>query len=208
MTYGLRDQWAIPTNRYVIGSHLSSGALQAAINCGPLLEMICGFVCTYLAWRSQVSATERREPGAPAPVPRRFCIPAPLPVIQTSVLRLSIHSGRTSMTKMTNIKSGSVSSCRLLGFAVLLLAATSSLWAQSRPAAIEKLAKTYGVDSWGQVDAVRYTWNAQFPGINVSRTWEWEPKTGKVTYEVRTKRASRSKFLTCSSELSGQSDTR
>lgn len=111
------------------------------------------------------------------------------------------------MTKMTHIKSGSVSSCRLLGFAVLLLAATSSLWAQSRPAAIEKLAKTYGVDSWGQVEAIRYTWNAQFPGVNVSRTWEWEPKTGKVTYESKDKEGKPVKVSYMRSELASQSDT-
>ena len=68
----------------------------------------------------------------------------------------------------------------LLSFGVLVLAATS--WAQTRPPIVEKLAKTYGLDSYGQVDAIRYTWSAAFPGVNVSRTWTWEPKTGQVTY--------------------------
>ena len=51
----------------------------------------------------------------------------------------------------------------------------------------EQLAKTYGLDSFGQVDTIRYTWNAQFPGVNVSRTWTWEPKMNRVTFEGKDK---------------------
>jgi hypothetical protein len=40
----------------------------------------------------------------------------------------------------------------------------------------ERVAKAYGLDSFGQVEAIRYTWNAQFPGTNNSRSWVWEPK--------------------------------
>jgi hypothetical protein len=61
--------------------------------------------------------------------------------------------------------------------------------AQTRPPDVEKLAKTYGLDSWGQVDAVRYTFNLDLPALKVSlsRTWTWEPKTGMVTYESKDK---------------------
>ena len=38
---------------------------------------------------------------------------------------------------------------------VLVLAATS--WAQTRPPILEKVAKTYGVDSWDKIEAIRYT---------------------------------------------------
>ena len=48
---------------------------------------------------------------------------------------------------------------------------------------IEQVAKTYGLDSFGQVEAIRYTWNAQLPGVNLSRSWVWEPKTDQVSYE-------------------------
>jgi len=68
---------------------------------------------------------------------------------------------------------------------VPVLAANS--WAQHRPPIVEQLAKTYGLDSYGQIDAVRYTFNAQFPGVNLSRTWVWEPKTGQVSYEAKDK---------------------
>jgi hypothetical protein len=47
----------------------------------------------------------------------------------------------------------------------------------------EQLAKAYGLDSFDQVDGIRYTFNAQLPGLNVARTWTWEPKTNQVTFE-------------------------
>ena len=83
---------------------------------------------------------------------------------------------------------------RFLIFVLLVVTATSC--SQKRapvseaPAAkisAEQLAKAYGLDSFGQVDAIRYTWNAQFPGVNVSRTWTWEPKTNRVTFEGKDK---------------------
>ena len=56
--------------------------------------------------------------------------------------------------------------------------------AQTRPPIVEQLAKTYGLDSYGQIEAIRYTFNLQLPAlkVNLSRTWTWEPKTGQVTY--------------------------
>jgi hypothetical protein len=70
---------------------------------------------------------------------------------------------------------------------MLLLASTSQ--AQARPPVVEKLAKTYGLDSYGQIDAIRYTFNLQIQSLNLnlSRSWEWEPKTGKVAYESKDK---------------------
>jgi len=69
-----------------------------------------------------------------------------------------------------------------------LVLATPS-WSQTRPPDVERLAKTYGLDSWGQIDAVRYTFDLNVPAFNLalSRTWTWEPKTGNVTYESKDK---------------------
>lgn len=56
--------------------------------------------------------------------------------------------------------------------------------AQTRPAALEKIAKAYGLDSWSQVEAIRYTWNGEITGLfKAAHVWEWEPKTNKVSYE-------------------------
>jgi len=75
----------------------------------------------------------------------------------------------------------------MLSLGVLFLAGTSR--AQTRPAIVEQLAKTYGLDSYGQLDAIRYTFNLELPvlKVNLSRTWTWEPKTGQVTYESKDK---------------------
>jgi hypothetical protein len=80
-----------------------------------------------------------------------------------------------------------VSLIRLLVVAALLFPAAA--WAQTRPPIVEQLAKTYGLDSYGQIEAVRYTFNLNLPSlkVNLSRTWTWEPKTGQVTYEGKDK---------------------
>jgi len=70
----------------------------------------------------------------------------------------------------------------LLGIWLVVLAATS--WAQTRPPILEQMAKAYGIDSWDKVEAVRYTWNGEIPGLfKASHKWEWEPKTNKVTFD-------------------------
>jgi hypothetical protein len=93
---------------------------------------------------------------------------------------------------------------RLLTFGVLVLASTS--WAQNRPPILEQVAKTYGLDSFGQIEAIRYTWNAQFPGVNVSRSWVWEPKTGKVSYEGKDKDGKPVQVTYLRSQLNSQPD--
>jgi hypothetical protein len=67
----------------------------------------------------------------------------------------------------------------LLG--VLVLAATA--WAQTRPPIVDQMAKTHGIDAFGQIEALRYTFNAELPGGHVSRSWVWQPKTDHVSYE-------------------------
>jgi len=91
---------------------------------------------------------------------------------------------------------------RLLGFFVLILAAAS--WAQTRPPIAEQLAKTYGLDSFGQIEAIRYTFNLQFPGVNISRSWVWEPKTGQVSYEGKDKDGKPVKATYVRSQLNSQ----
>jgi hypothetical protein len=89
-----------------------------------------------------------------------------------------------------------------LSVGVLLLAGTSR--AQTRPPIVEQLAKTYGLDSYGQIDAVRYTFNIEIPGLNLSRSWVWEPKTGQVSYEGKDKDGKAVKATYLRSQLSSQ----
>ena len=94
----------------------------------------------------------------------------------------------------------------LLIFAVLLLAPAS--WAQNRPPILEKVVKTYGLDSWNQIEAIHYTWNGEIPGVfKLAHTWEWEPKTGKISYEGKDKDGKPVKVSYLSSQLSSQPDT-
>lgn len=87
----------------------------------------------------------------------------------------------------------------LLVLGVLLLAASS--WAQKPPIA-EQIAKAYGLDSFGQIDAIRYTFN--LPIFKISRTWTWEPKANRVTYEGKDKAGSPVKVTYVRSQLSSQ----
>ena len=48
--------------------------------------------------------------------------------------------------------------------------------AQQRPAIADKIAKTYGMDSWEQIEAIRYTYNLEAGPVKLSRSWVWEPK--------------------------------
>jgi hypothetical protein len=88
---------------------------------------------------------------------------------------------------------------------VLVLAPNS--WAQARPPIFEKMAKTYGLDSWDKIEAIRYTWNLQLGKLNVSRSWEWDPKTTQVTYEGKDKDGKPVKVTYKRSELGSQPDS-
>src|ERR1700688_3170674 len=92
----------------------------------------------------------------------------------------------------------------LLAFGMLLIFPATSE-AQSPPIA-EQIAKTYGLDSFGQIEAIRYTWNAEFPGAKLSHMCEWNPKTDMVSYEGKDKEGKPVKASYRRSQLSSQSE--
>jgi hypothetical protein len=95
----------------------------------------------------------------------------------------------------------------LLVFAVLLFAANSWAQAPQRAPILDQVAKSYGIDSWDKIEAIRYTWNVDIPGLfKASHKWEWEPKTGKITFESTDKDGKPVKVTYDSSQLSSQSD--
>jgi hypothetical protein len=105
---------------------------------------------------------------------------------------------------MTNSRCAAV--IRFLPILGALFLATASS-AQNRPPILDKIAKVYGLDSWDKVEAIRYTWNGEIPGLfKVSHKWEWEPKTGKVTFEGTDKDGKPVKVTYDSSKLDSQSD--
>src|SRR5207253_9588308 len=89
----------------------------------------------------------------------------------------------------------------------MLLILPATLGAQKRAPILEKIAKTYGLDSWDQIQAIRYTWNLEIPGVlKLAHAWEWEPKTNKVSYEGKDKDGKPVKVTYMRSELSSQLD--
>ena len=95
---------------------------------------------------------------------------------------------------------------RRFAFSMLLLLLPATSWAQQRPPIAEQMAKTYGLDSFGQIEAIRYTFNAELPGVELSRSWEWNPKTDTVSYEGKDKEGKPVKVTYQRSQLSSQSD--
>jgi len=94
----------------------------------------------------------------------------------------------------------------LLAVGMLLIFPAASLAQQSSPAIAEQIAKTYGLDSFGQVEAIRYTWNLEIPGRKIVNTWEWSPKTDSISYEGTDKEGNPVKASYQRSQLNGQSD--
>ena len=80
--------------------------------------------------------------------------------------------------------------------------------AQQRPAIADQIAKAYGLDSWDQIDAVRYTFNIDLSALKLklSRSWVWEPKTGQVSYEGKDKEGKPVKVTYSRSQIASQSD--
>jgi hypothetical protein len=105
---------------------------------------------------------------------------------------------------MTNLSRLDV--IRLLAFSMLLLIFPATSWAQQRPPIAEQMAKTYGLNSFGQIEGIRYTFTAELPGVKRSRTWEWNPKTDTVSYQGPDKSGKPVKITYQRSQLGSQSD--
>ena len=93
---------------------------------------------------------------------------------------------------------------RLLVLALLVFAAPSR--AQTRPPIVEEMAKAYGLDSFGQIEQIRYTFNLDLPAfkLKLSRSWVWEPKANRVSFDGKDKEGKPIKVTYLRSELSKQ----
>jgi hypothetical protein len=101
---------------------------------------------------------------------------------------------------MTNVSR--VPAIRLLALGMLVFAATCR--AQNKPPIVQEIAKAYGLDSFGQIEQIRYTFNVDLPGIKNSRSWVWEPKTGRVSYDGKDKTGKPIQVSYLRSQLSSQ----
>jgi hypothetical protein len=77
--------------------------------------------------------------------------------------------------------------------------------AQQRSAIADKIAKAHGIDSFGQIDAIRYTFNIDAGALKLSRSWVWEPKTGQISYEGKDKAGNPVKITYSRSQPASQS---
>ena len=95
---------------------------------------------------------------------------------------------------------------RLFASAVPLALLAASSWAQERPPAAVQLSKNYGLDSYGQIEKIRFTFNFEFPGGKLARSWEFEPKTDQISYEGKDKDGKPVKLTYNRSRLASESD--
>jgi len=93
---------------------------------------------------------------------------------------------------------------KLLTFSVWLIIIPAICGAQQRAPIAEQIGKAYGVDSFGQIEAIRYTFN--IPEFKLSRTWVWEPKTDTVSYEGKDKQGKPVTVTYKRAELDSQSE--
>ena len=71
------------------------------------------------------------------------------------------------------------------GFLLLIsLVACTGSNAQLRNRSMrQKIAEAYGIEHFGQVDQIQYTFNVQKGETLIRRFWIWEPKMNKVTFK-------------------------
>jgi hypothetical protein len=92
---------------------------------------------------------------------------------------------------------------------VLIVGSGSALnvaQAQERPPIFQQMFKTYGFEAFSQIERICYTYNLELPALNLSRTWEWEPKTDLISYEGKDKNGAPMKLTYPRPQLSSQTD--
>ena len=96
-----------------------------------------------------------------------------------------------------------VSLIGLVSIGVLVPPAVVS--AQQRPPIADQIAQTYGIGSFDQVDAIRYTFTLDGgPKFKLHRSWIWEPKKDQITFEGKNKEGKDVKVTYVRSQLASQ----
>jgi len=71
----------------------------------------------------------------------------------------------------------------LIAFLLVISNACSGVGHQPRETDMrQKVAEAYGIQDFGQIEQIKYTFNVQLPDRNVRRSWTWQPKTDEVTF--------------------------
>src|SRR5215475_4772239 len=91
-------------------------------------------------------------------------------------INFSIHRGAVAMTSSRRLNM-----IHVLAFTLPVLALAETCGAQTLPPAAEQMAKTYGLDSWSQIERLRYTFNVDAGELKLARSWEWNPSTDQIS---------------------------
>jgi hypothetical protein len=67
-------------------------------------------------------------------------------------------------------------------FILLCLLGSAGYVLSQEPTIGEKIAEAYGVDGFGEIEEIRFTFNVKKQETEVSRSWIWLPKADRVTY--------------------------
>ncbi|HET7153225.1 MAG TPA: hypothetical protein VFJ29_05635 [Candidatus Kapabacteria bacterium] len=68
-------------------------------------------------------------------------------------------------------------------FCVVLISCGTKKTEGPASAMVKHISEAYGVNNFDKVETIRYTFNVLRDSADtISRSWEWEPKTGKVTF--------------------------
>lgn len=71
----------------------------------------------------------------------------------------------------------------LITTTISLLLSTGCIWQQQPKATVaQRIGSAYGVESFDQVEELRYTFNVQLGSKQISRSWSWQPATGRVVF--------------------------
>ncbi len=70
----------------------------------------------------------------------------------------------------------------LIGLAGMTIAGCASQARQADGDTRLQIARHYGIDGFDQVEAIRFTFNAQVGTKQVQRKWQWKPVTGEVSH--------------------------
>ncbi|HJY88098.1 MAG TPA: hypothetical protein VKE24_14790 [Candidatus Acidoferrales bacterium] len=76
--------------------------------------------------------------------------------------------------------------------------------AQTEQDVRQHIAKAYGIQSWAQVEQLRFTFRVQRGKEQRSRSWMWEPKTDRVSFQGADKQGKPVKLTYLRSELNAQ----
>jgi hypothetical protein len=94
---------------------------------------------------------------------------------------------------------------RVAAIVVLVLLPGATPSAQERPLIAERIAKAHGLDSFGEIGGISFTFKLDSKDLKLFRTWDWEPKKDEVTYDGKDKTGKPLKVTYRRSELSNQS---